>query len=65
MMAIGAGSEAREVNVYKAGTWNRIIKLTGPDSFVNNLTFSPDGKYLAGASSDKNVYIWDASKFLK
>lgn len=64
-LAVGCGSEAKEVNVYSTNGWKLTNTLTGPDSFVNNLAFSRDGKYLAGACSDKNVYVWDASKLGK
>lgn len=34
-------------------------KLVGPASWVNDLAFSPDGRRLAGASSDQQLWVWD------
>lgn len=35
--------------------------LTGPGARVSDLAFSPDGKSLAAASNDGNVYLWNTS----
>jgi WD40 repeat protein len=36
--------------------------LFGPASFINGITFSPDGRYLAAASMDHNAWVWDMSR---
>jgi WD40 repeat protein len=37
------------------------MSLTGHTGYVENVTFSPDGRYLATGSWDKTAKVWDAA----
>jgi WD40 repeat protein len=51
-----------EVLFWDPATGERVGQpLTGHARSLNDLAFSPDGKLLATASTDKNVIIWDVA----
>ncbi len=49
------------VQLWDAATGERLNIFKEPNSVVNSLSFSPDGKTLAGGGSDTTVRLWDVS----
>jgi WD40 repeat protein len=61
MIAEGGGwgdASIRITDIRSGKSW----WLDGHPSVIKTISYSPDGKYLAVAGSDKNIYIFDAAK---
>src|SRR5207302_1784441 len=50
-----------EVRLWDMGSRKVIRTLKWTTKSVNSLVFSPDGKFLATASSDRRVMVWDVA----
>ena len=49
------------MRVWEASTGKAVAVLRGHTAEVNSAVFSPDGKWIATASSDGTVQMWEAS----
>ena len=56
------GSRAGAIRIYNYHSGKLIKVLKSHTNTVNDLSFSPDGKFLISGSADKSVKIWDIEK---
>jgi WD40 repeat protein len=55
-----AGSMAGDVHIIQIATGKSCRRLSGHTGIVNDLACSPDGRFLASASYDTTILVWDA-----
>lgn len=51
------------IRIFNMETGELDATLTGEKNFISDISFSPDGKWLAGAGSDNNIRLWNVAEF--
>jgi WD40 repeat protein len=59
---LASGSLDTTVVIWDAKSGERLKTLKGHSDYVYSVSCSPDGKYFASGSRDKNVKIWEENK---
>jgi WD40 repeat protein len=61
-LAIGGTSSQPEIKLWDASNHQELTTFVGHSDYLNSLTFSPDGKWLASTSMDNTVRVWNVSQ---
>lgn len=59
LLAVGVGSA---IQIWDVTSGTMIVSLDGHAGSIYNLVFSPDGKYIASAGQDNQLYLWQVSE---
>jgi WD40 repeat protein len=54
------GGYKMTTQIWHAGTKEMVSTHNAGSSWIYNLSWSPDGKYMASTESDKTIQVWDA-----
>ena len=53
------------IQTWDTQTWRKSLNLSGHNNTIWRLVYSPDGRYLASASTDQTILLWDLTKIQK